>query len=282
MGEVHGRIRPPQNKYIPHLLKDHFSWRENMRQKVYFWGEERKTETSLAIYVCDLWVAGGKKQYFLRKDIWCDNFMIKNEVKRNRTNNTSWFFSKTFISGSVSVSSANKFGGPCWTKVIVVVSLTEQKISLLSKPKENKDRKKRDRARPYHSVCSAHLHTGKCVKLRYGEEAQYFLTSGHERFSGLPATSLKTGSQRRIISGLSQLKIWLAALLFSKFGEQFKDVYCCLTALHPNGWHQLEKGYWCAEAAIAHKTACCFQWNIFCQWELHIPPNREYNVMSSN
>lgn len=67
-----------------------------------------------------------------------------------------------------------------------MVSLTEQKILLLSKPKENKDRKKRDRARSCHSVCSAHLQTGKCVKLRYGKEAKYFLTSGHERVSGLP------------------------------------------------------------------------------------------------
>lgn len=47
-----------------HLLKDNFSWGKDSRQKVYFLKEERKAETSLTIYVCDLWDAGGKKQYF--------------------------------------------------------------------------------------------------------------------------------------------------------------------------------------------------------------------------
>lgn len=36
MGEGHDRIILPQNKYVPHLLEDHFSWGENIGQKVYF------------------------------------------------------------------------------------------------------------------------------------------------------------------------------------------------------------------------------------------------------
>lgn len=67
MGEVRDRRRLSQSyeiKYMLHLLKDNFSWGKDSRQKVYFLKEERKAETSLTIYVCDLRDAGGKKQYF--------------------------------------------------------------------------------------------------------------------------------------------------------------------------------------------------------------------------
>lgn len=56
--------------------------------------------------------------------------------------------------------------------------------------------------------------------------------------------------QRRTISVLFQLRSWCAGLLFSKFNEQLREVYCYLTAVHPNNQHQPEKGYWCDEAAI--------------------------------
>lgn len=52
MGEAHDRIVLTQNKCMPHLLEDHFSWGENIRQKVYFSEKERKKDCNILNNLC--------------------------------------------------------------------------------------------------------------------------------------------------------------------------------------------------------------------------------------
>lgn len=107
--------------------------------------------------------------------------------------------------------------------------------------------------------------------MRYGKETQHCLTSGHERFSVLPTTSFKTGSQF-LRKGASMAHPSRGAdLLHCCFQSLVNNLLMCASVSHlytQTGNISLRKDTDMLKEGFVCMTACCIQWNIFCQWEL--------------
>lgn len=184
-----------------------------------------------------------------------------------------YLFSKMYMSWSVSAITASTFGGHCWTKIITVISLTEQTISLSSKSKENGEG----------FIIPSALHIlkqGSDWSYKYWKETQHFLAFEHDRFPGLWAISLKIGSQflREGASvahpnrGDDLLHHCFQSLVNNlKMDVTVSQMYSQMSSISlRKDTDRLKQGFTCM-------TACRIQWKTVCQWKLHIPPNCEYN-----